>query len=218
MRAFHTIFLEHRIVIIQAYQGEGMNKLLNYIWAGMILASVFCAAATGRMPQLSAAVLSGAGDAVQLVLSITGMMCAWTGLMEIAERGGLTEKLANALSPLMRILFPSCKKGSPAVRAMCMNVTANMLGLGNAATPLGIAAMKELKKKNATDTADDAMVMFVVLNTASVQLVPTFMATLRAQYGSASPFDILPAVWATSILSLAVGVTAAKLLEGRFGG
>lgn len=183
-----------------------------------MVVSVFCAAATGRMPQLSAAVLSGAGDAVQLVISITGMMCAWTGLMKIADRGGLTGMLAKLLSPVMRLLFPSCKKGSPAIGAICMNVTANILGLGNAATPLGIAAMKELKKSNPTETADNAMVMFVVLNTASVQLIPTFMATLRAQYGSAAPFDILPAVWATSLLSLAVGVTMGKLLEGRAGG
>lgn len=195
-----------------------MNKLLNYIWAGMILVSVLCAAATGRMPQLSAAVLSGASDAVQLVISITGMMCAWTGLMKIADRGGLTEKLSSALHPVMRLLFPSLGKGSPASRAICMNVTANILGLGNAATPLGIAAMKELKKANPTATADNTMATFVVLNTASVQLIPTFMATLRAQYGSASPFDILPAVWVTSILALAVGIVTAKLLEGHSSG
>ena len=192
-----------------------MNKLLNYIWVGMILASIFCAVVTGRMPELSAAVFSGASDAVQLVIAMTGMMCAWTGLMKIADRGGLTEKLSNALGPLMRLLFPSLRKGSSAVKAICMNLTANILGLGNAATPLGIAAMKELKKANPSAEADNSMVMFVVLNTASVQLIPTFMATLRAQYGSSSPFDILPAVWVTSVLALTVGVTAAKLLEGR---
>lgn len=195
-----------------------MNKLLNYIWAGLILVSILCAAVTGRMPELSAAVLNGAGAAVTLIISMAGMMAAWTGLMKIADRSGATRLLAKLLGPLMRLLFPQCKKDSPAVKAMCMNITANLLGLGNAATPLGIAAMQELKKKNPTQTADNSMAMFVVVNTASIQLIPTFMATLRAQYGSASPFDILPAVWLTSVCALAAGVCTAKLLEGRFRG
>lgn len=192
-----------------------MNILLNYIWTAMILFSVICAAATGRMAELSASVLNGAGGAVTLVISLTGMMCAWTGLMKIAESAGITRLLSRALSPLMRRLFPSCEKDGPAVRAMCMNITANLLGLGNAATPLGIAAMKELKKTSPSQTASNAMVTFVVLNTASIQLIPTFMATLRSQYGSVSPFDILPAVWATSFGAVFVGIAAAKLLEGR---
>ncbi len=195
-----------------------MNKLLNYIWAGLILLSILCAAATGRMPELSAAVLNGAGGAVTLIISMAGMMAAWTGLMKIADRSGSTRLLAKLLGPLMHLLFPQCKRDSPAVKAMCMNITANLLGLGNAATPLGIAAMKELKKENPTQTADNSMAMFVVLNTASIQLIPTFMATLRAQYGSASPFDILPAVWVTSVCALVAGVTAAKLMEGHFRG
>lgn len=192
-----------------------MNRLLNYIWTAMILFSVICAAATGRMSELSASVLNGAGSAVTLVISLTGMMCAWTGLMKVAESAGVTRLLSRMLSPLMRLLFPSCKKDGPAVRAMCMNITANLLGLGNAATPLGIAAMKELKKASPSQTASNAMVTFVVLNTASIQLIPTFMATLRAQYGSATPFDILPAVWVTSLGAVTVGMAAAKLLEGR---
>ena len=195
-----------------------MNKLLNYIWAGLILVSILCAAVTGRMPELSAAVLNGAGGAVTLIISMAGMMAAWTGLMKIADRSGATRLLAKLLGPLMRLLFPQCEKDSPAVKAMCLNITANLLGLGNAATPLGIAAMKELKKKNPTQTADNSMAMFVVVNTASIQLIPTFMATLRAQYGSALPFDILPAVWLTSVCALAAGVCTAKLLEGRFRG
>lgn len=192
-----------------------MNKLLNYIWAGMILFSILCAAVTGRMEALSAAVLNGASDAVMLVINMTGMMCAWTGLMRIADEGGITRILSGALKPLMKRLFPGCKEGGPAVRAMCMNITANLLGLGNAATPFGIAAMKELKKANPTDTADNAMATFVVLNTASIQLIPTFLGMLRAQYGSPTPFDILPAVWATSLCSVAAGLAAAKLMEGR---
>lgn len=195
-----------------------MNILLNYVWAFLILFSVLCAAATGRMPQLSAAVISGAGNAVTLVISMTGMMCAWTGLLKIAQEGGVAKALAKALRPVIRRLFPSCRKDGSAAKAICMNITANLLGLGNAATPLGIAAMKELKKHNPTDTADNDMVTFVVINAASIQLVPTFLAALRAQYGAKTPFDILPAVWLTSAGALAAGLTAAKLLErGRHG-
>lgn len=189
--------------------------MLNYIWAGMILLSIFCAIVTGRVPQLSSAVMNGAAGAVELVISLLGMMCAWTGLMKIADAGGVTAVLSKLMSPLTRRLFPSCPKGGPAVRAICMNVTANLLGLGNAATPLGIAAMKELAKQSPGGTADNSMVMFVVINTASLQLIPTFMATLRAKYGSPSPFDILPAVWFTSACALLAGVLMAKVLEGR---
>ncbi len=173
---------------------------------------------TGRVPQLSAAVMSGASGAVELVMAMLGMMCAWTGLMKIADAGGLTAILAKLMNPLTRHLFPSCKKGSPAMKAICMNITANLLGLGNAATPLGIAAMKEMAKLNPTQTADNSMVMFVVINTASIQLIPTFMATMRAKYGSPQPFDILPAVWVTSVCALAAGVIMAKILEGRKSG
>ncbi len=195
-----------------------MNDLLNYLWAFLIFFSVLCAAATGRMPQLSAAVVSGAGNAVTLVISMTGMMCAWTGLLKIAQEGGAAKALARALRPVVRRLFPSCPQDGPAAKAICMNITANLLGLGNAATPFGIAAMKELKKRNPTNTADNDMATFVVVNAASIQLIPTFLAALRAQYGAKSPFDILPAVWLTSAGALAAGLTAAKLMErGRHG-
>jgi Uncharacterized membrane protein, required for spore maturation in B.subtilis. len=192
--------------------------LLNYIWAGLILVSVFCAIATGRVPELSAAVMNGASSAVELTISMLGMMCAWTGLMKIADAGGITQILSDLLHPLTKHLFPDCKKGSPALKAICMNITANLLGLGNAATPLGIAAMKELKKQNPSQTADNSMAMFVVINTASLQLIPTYMGTLRAKYGSPAPFDILPAVWLVSVCALAAGIAAAKALEGRGSG
>lgn len=197
---------------------KGVSALLNYIWAGLILLSLICAVVTGRMPQLSAAVMSGAAGAVELVIAMLGMMCAWTGLMKIADEGGITQILSKLLNPLMCRLFPNCKKGSPASKAICMNITANLLGLGNAATPMGIAAMKEMAKLNPTQTADNSMVMFVVINTASIQLIPTVMGTLRAKYGSPLPFDILPAVWVTSVCALIVGIITAKLLEGRKSG
>lgn len=194
--------------------------MLNWIWAGMIFISIVCAACTGRLEQLSQAVMEGAQSAVELCLGTIGMMCFWTGLMHAAQRGGLTQLLSRVLSPLLRGLFPKLKKGSKALGAVCMNLTANLLGLGNAATPLGLAAMQELQKESGAPkgTADNAMVLFVVLNTASLQLVPTFMAALRGKYGAAQPFDILPAVWLTSLASLAAALVAAKLLEGAQSG
>ena len=119
---------------------------MNFIWGGLMLASILCALATGRMGELSGAVLSGASDAIQLVISMLGLMCLWTGLMRVAEKGGLTAILAKLFSPVMAKLFPDYEKDSPAVKAICMNITANLLGLGNAATPMGIAAMKEMAR------------------------------------------------------------------------
>ena len=198
------------------YPKKVVVVLMNYIWGGIMIVSVLCALATGRMPELSDAVLSGAGEAIELVLSLLGMMCLWTGLMKIADQGGVTALLSRLFSPVMKRLFPKYKQDSPAVRAICMNVTANLLGLGNAATPMGISAMKEMAKLNPDPkTADNSMVMFVVLNTASIQLIPTTTSVLRARYVSASPFDILPAVWLASVSALLVGIVAAKLLERR---
>lgn len=189
--------------------------MLNKVWAAMIAVSVLCACATGRMQQLSEAVLAGAGNAVQLILGMLGMMCAWTGLMKIADAGGLTAVLSHVLGPVLRRLFPAYPPESPAAKAICMNITANLLGLGNAATPMGLAAMKEMAAQNhGSKVANNSMVTFVVLNTASLQLIPTFMGTLRAQYGSTTPFDILPAVWVVSAIALAAGLLAAKLMEG----
>ena len=133
--------------------------------------------------------------------------------MRIAEKGGLTELLSKALSPLMRLLFPKLKPDGPACRAILMNMAANFLGLGNAATPFGLKAMNELEKENPIPgTASNSMVVFVVLNTASIQLIPTTVATLRLQYGSAQPMRILPAVWAASFLTALAAVLMAKLL------
>ena len=194
--------------------------MLNGIWVGMIAVSIFCAALTGRMDALSQAVFSGAGDAVQLVLSIAVAMAAWTGILKIAEAGGFSQLLGRLLKPATRRLLPEYQDNPEVIQAVCMNLTANLLGLGNAATPMGIAAMKAMEKHSGTrlrQGATDSMIRFVVLNTASIQLVPTMLASLRSAAGSASPFEILPAVWITSILTLCTGLLTARFLEGRHG-
>ena len=189
---------------------------MNYIWGSLILISIFCAIITGRMPQLSDSILVGAQDSVTLSISMLGMMCLWTGLMKIAERSGITGVISRFFSPIISKLFPDYKKDSAAVKAICMNITANLLGLGNAATPMGIVAMKEMAKESKLkNTANNSMIMFVVINTASIQLIPTLLTILRQKHGANSPFDILPAIWITSIIALVVGIIAAKILEKR---
>ncbi len=188
--------------------------MLNYIWAFMMLISIFCAIITNRMDALSGAILSGAEEAVNLVISMLGMMSLWGGLMKIAEFGGLTSLLSRMLSPLLRFLFPEYPINTPASNAICMNITANFLGLGNAATPFGVIAMKEMNKINKnSSTITPGMAMFIVINTASLQLIPTFLSVLRQKHGSLYPFSIIPALWLTSVISLVVGITSCKIFE-----
>ena len=165
------------------------------------------------MPQLSEAAMGQAGEAVTLVLSLTGMLCLWSGLMKIAQESGLTELLSRLLSPVTKRLFKGLRPNGEAVNAITMNLIANFLGLGNAATPLGIRAMCEMAKEQRADgAATNDMAMFVVVNTASIQLIPATTAMLRMQAGSAAPLDILPATWIASVGSVAVGIVMAGLL------
>ena len=186
--------------------------MMSYLFFLMIALSVLFGALTGRIEAVSLAAMSECGRAVELVISLMGVMCLWSGLMQVAESSHLTEKLSHAFSPLIRRLFRGLDPDSAAGKAICMNLTANLLGLGNAATPLGITAMKELDELNhRSPTASSHMILFVVLNTASLQLIPTTTATLRLQAGSTEPFAILPAVWVASIASVLAGVIAAIL-------
>ena len=188
--------------------------MLNAIWFGMIAASVLCAAATGRLGELSGGLLEGAGDAVEFSLLLLGSMCAWLGFLRIAEESGLTRLFARCLSPVTGRLFPDYRENQDIQGKICMNLSANLLGLGNAATPLGLAAIQAMAERNPSrESPTRGMVLFVVMNTASLQLIPLNMAAMRQSAGSAQPFAILPAVWITSAASLAVCLAACKLLE-----
>ncbi len=190
--------------------------MMSYVFLGLIFLSVVFGFLTGRIAQVSNAALDGGIQAVTLCIKLMGAMCLWSGAMKIAQQAGLTKRLARMLSPLLKLLFHGIRPESKAAQAISMNMIANFLGLGNAATPLGIAAMKELSK-SAPDpsAASNHMVTFVVLNTASLQLIPTTIATLRLAHGSAAPMEILPAVWLCSALSVTVGVIMAKLLAKK---
>lgn len=184
--------------------------MLSYLFAGMILISLLFALFTGNAAQLSASVLDSASEAISLLFKMCGGLCMWSGVMRIIKDAGLTEKLSRLFAPLLRKLFPDVDEGSDAFSYISMNISANLLGLGNAATPLGISAMKELRKNARGERASDSMVTFVVMNTASIQLIPTTVAVLRRSYGSSSPFDVIFCVWISSALALTVGLLIAK--------
>lgn len=187
---------------------------MTWIFGGMILLSVIFGIMNGKIAQVSTAALEESGRTVTLIISLAGIMCLWSGLMNVADKSGLTQKISRLFSPVLSLLFRGIKPDSPAAKAISMNITANLLGLGNAATPLGIAAMRELEATNQNPSiASNDMITFVVLNTASLQLIPTTTAALRMQAGSASPFDILPAVWAASLASVVVAVLLSVLFR-----
>ncbi len=167
---------------------------------------------SGNMSGVSAAVLEESGHAAELSLRLLGSLCFWSGMMEIARKSGLVEKLCALLRPLLSLIFPSLRNEKAALGAISMNVAANMLGLGNAATPFGISAMKELHKLSVFGkSATKEMACFVVMNTASLQILPTTVAVLRAEAGAKEPLDIIPAVWFVSACSLFLGIAAAKI-------
>ena len=199
------------ILIFSVVKGKNM---LNAIWLCMIVISVICSIMTDRVGELSNSVGGGAEKAVQLVISMAGVLCLWSGIMKIAERSGLTELIARLLSPVLGRLMPDHRKNKRVMEAVSANVTANILGLGNAATPLGIAAMKEMKRSALKDEPDDSMIMFVLINTASIQIIPATTAALRQAAGSVEPYSILPFVWMASGIALCTGIVMAKLLAG----
>ena len=178
---------------------------MNYLWGGMILVGVVYAAMTGNLGAVTDQALASAKEAVSLCLTMRGAMAFWVGLMKIAEKGGMVNRAASALKPILRLLFPSVPENSTAARYMATNMVSNFLGLGWAATPAGISAMKELKRlQKMSNQATDAMCDFLIINISSLQLIPVNIIAYRSQYGAVSPAAIVgPAIIATSISTLA---------------
>lgn len=189
--------------------------MMKWVWSGMILLSVWIGWMTGRIDAVSQAAIKGAQEAVVLSITLLGVICLWNGLMKIAEASGITRWLARLFLPFTRRLFPDLPVQGAGMQAVCMNITANLLGLGNAATPLGLCAMREMSAVAPhKGTATNSMAMFVVINTAAIQLIPTTTAAIRIHFGSSTPFDILPCTWISSLVSLAVGVGVTFILSG----
>ena len=183
--------------------------MMSWIYLGILAVSVLSAALTGRGGALAAAVPTGAQAGVTLCLTMTGSLCLWSGVGQLMERTGLTEGISRLLQPLLGRIFPSTRRNPALRRDLSANVCANVLGLGNAATPMGIRAAKGMVDPASPQVAGDELCRLVVLNTASIQLIPANVAAVRASLGSAAPFDILPAVWAASLLSAGIGLLAA---------
>ena len=187
-----------------------MSRVLVFLLA----AALIFGAVTNRMGQVSQATISGAQEAVRLLLYIGGSLCLWSGLMEVMDRSGLSRGVARLLQPLIRFLFREDATDKEAKAALSQNMSANLLGLGSAATPAGLRAAARLHTlARQQGRGDDAVFLLIVLNTASLQLLPTTVAAVRASYGARSPYDILPAVWLASAVSVAVGVLAARLMR-----
>lgn len=185
---------------------------MAWAWTAMVAASVLCGAATGRMGAVSAAAMEGAAAAVELGISLAGTLCLWSGVMAVLRRTGASDALASWGRPLLRRLFPDAARDPDTLSAVSACLSANVLGLGNAATPFGIRAAERMARGR-DGTASDELCLLVVLNTASVQLLPTTAASLRAAAGCAAPFDILPAVWLSSACSVTAGILAAGILS-----
>jgi len=194
--------------------------MVNYVWLAMIIFGIIVAAANGNIEAVTRAAFDGADAAVKISLGLIAIITFWLGVMKLAEAAGLVRALAWLVQPVMRFLFPGVPKEHPAMGAMMMNLSANILGLGNAATPMGLIAMQELQKLNRqrSDTASDAMCTFLALNTSCITLIPTTIIGIRLLYGSADPTAVVgPTIMATAF-SMAVAIIADRMLRKIFGG
>ena len=189
--------------------------VMSWVWAVLVGISVICAAVTGNIRGLSGAVMQGAQRGVTLSISLAGSLCLWAGIGKVMEKLGLTAGLTRLLRPGMVRLFPAAAEDSALAASLSANICANFLGLGNAATPPGMEAARRLAARS-PQVASDELCRLVVLNTASIQLIPANVAALRSSLGCSTPFDILPAVWITSLCSAGLGLAAAWWL-GRMG-
>lgn len=186
--------------------------IMSWVWCGALALSLLCSVVQNTGAALSSAVMQGAQSAVTLCISMAGAMCLWSGIGAVMEQAGISAALSRLFRPALNRLFPSTKKDTVLGGFLSANICANFLGLGNAATPMGIQSAKRLTDSCRPGYATDELCRLIVLNTASIQLIPTNVAAVRSSLGSASPFDILPAVWITSICSASMGLLAAWLM------
>ncbi|MDP4118302.1 MAG: nucleoside recognition domain-containing protein [Bacillota bacterium] len=186
--------------------------MLNMLWSFMIIFSIIVSFFTGRTAETVNGAMEGASEAVTMCIGLLGMMCMWNGLMKIAELSGITEKVAVIVKPVFKLLFKNISAESAAGKAIIMNITANLLGMGNAATPLGLKAMREMKKECGKEcSATKEMIMFTALNTASFQLIPSTLIGMRMAAGSANASEIIIPIWCASACSVATVIICAKL-------
>ncbi len=188
--------------------------MLNYIWLTLVIVAVVLGGINGKIENVTKSAIDAAGNAVTLAIGLIGMMALWLGIMKIAEDSGLMALVAKAISPVMRRLFPDIPKDHPATGSMMMNIAANMLGLSNAATPMGLRAMEDLQKLNKyPEVATNSMCTFLTINTAGLQLIPASMVSLMASAGSTDPTAIIGTTFAATLIAITTGLVAVKILE-----
>lgn len=191
--------------------------MLNKIWPAFIILSFLYAIFNGNIEEFNNSIFTSCAQTVDLILKLFGTMCLWNGLMKIVQETSLMKKLTKFISPLMRFLFPTMKKEDKEYKEITINIIANLLGIGNAATPLGLKAMQTMQEKNPQkDRITDSMAMFIVLNTASIQLIPSTVIAVRASLGSVNPSQIIVPVWIATIAADVAGIVASKILMKRF--
>lgn len=187
--------------------------MLNFIWPIFIIISFIYALLTGKIDVINNSIFESTATAVELSISLLGTMCLWNGIMEIASNTNVIKNLTNGLKPIIKFLFPEVKKDSKIQNEISMNMIANILGLGNAATPIGLKAMNSMQKENLQkDTLSNSMLMLIILNTASLQVIPTTVIAIRSSLGSENPTSIIVPVWIATIIAAIVGVFITKLL------
>lgn len=191
--------------------------MINYIWFLLIFLGIIVGLITGNGEAISKGIVDSSGNTVTFIINLVGIMCFWCGVMKVAEKSGFTEILSKILKPFLKLIFKDAAKDEKALGAIVMNITANMMGLSNAATPFGIKAMEEMDRLNDNKgTASDDMSLFLVLNAACIQLVPSTIISIRAASGSTNPgVIILPALISTSTAAL-VGIICCKILQRYF--
>jgi len=187
--------------------------LLNLVWPFFIIISFFYAIISGNIEKLNSSIFESTSQAIELSISLLGTICLWNGIMQIASKTSLLERLTKFLMPVLKFLFPNLKNNQKIKNEIAMNMVANILGLGNAATPLGLKAMESMQKDNLKkDTLSDSMMMFIVINSASIQLIPTTVIAIRSSLGSANPTQIVLPVWIATFFAAIAGIFATKLL------
>ena len=191
--------------------------MLNKIWPAFLIISFIYAILNGNIEEFNNSIFTSCAQTVDLILKLFGTMCLWNGLMKIVQETSLIKKLTKIISPLMKILFPKMKKEDKEYKEITINIIANLLGIGNAATPLGLKAMQTMQEKNPQkDRITDSMAMFIVLNTASIQLIPSTVIAVRASLGSVNPSQIIVPVWIATIAADVAGIIASKMLMKKF--
>ena len=186
--------------------------MLNLVWPIFLIISIIFSIFSGNIDNLNNSIFESTNTAVQLSITLLGTMCLWSGIMKIASKTSVIEKITKIINPIMKLLFPKVKKEEPVYKEISMNMVANILGLGNAATPLGLKAMKSLQEKNKDkNTLTNDMAIFIVLNTASIQIIPTTVIAIRSSLGSTNPTSIIVPVWIATICAAIAGITATKI-------